>query len=68
MSEYFWAKAATLLGATFATVSYTLLTLPIGILIEYMVGDQIESMTQLYLAGVVLITFSFIGFSWLMDP
>ena len=68
MSEYFWAKAATSLGATFATVSYTLVTLPIGILIEYLVGDQIQSMTQIYLAGVFLITFSFIGISWLMDP
>ena len=68
MSEYFWAKAATSLGATFATVSYTLVTLPIGILIEYLVGDQIQSMTQIYLAGVFLITSSFIGISWLMDP
>ena len=40
LSEYFWAKAATLLGASFATVAYTLVTLPVGILLDYFVIDQ----------------------------
>lgn len=40
MSEYFWAKAATLLGASVSTVAYTLVTLPIGILLDYFVIDQ----------------------------
>lgn len=37
LSEYFWAKAATLLGASFATVALTLVTLPVGILLDYFV-------------------------------
>ena len=68
LSEYFWAKTATLLGATFATVAYTLVTLPIGVLLDYLVQDNNQSLTQIYLAGVVLVVFSFLGISWLMDP
>jgi drug/metabolite transporter (DMT)-like permease len=40
LTEYFWAKTATLLGATFSTVAYTLVTLPIGVLIDYLVVDN----------------------------
>lgn len=68
LSEYLWAKTATLLGATFATVSYTLVTLPIGVLLDYLIVDDHKSMTELYLTGVVLIVGCFIGISWLMDP
>jgi drug/metabolite transporter (DMT)-like permease len=68
LSEYFWAKTATLLGATFATVVYTLVTLPIGVLLDYLVQNNNQSLTQIYLAGVVLVVFSFLGISWLMDP
>jgi drug/metabolite transporter (DMT)-like permease len=68
LSEYFWAKTATLLGATFATVSYTLVTLPVGIIIDYFIGEHSQSLTKIYLGGVFLIVTSFIGISWLMDP
>lgn len=68
LTEYFWAKTATLLGATFSTVAYTLVTLPIGVLIDYLVVDNNQGLTEIYLTGIALIVFSFLGISWLMDP
>lgn len=66
--EYFWAKAATILGANFTTVAFTLITLPIGILLDFLLVENDENFTKVYIAGVILIVFSFLGISWVMDP
>ncbi len=45
LSEYFWAKTATLLGANLSTIAFTLVTLPAGILLDYLVIGDDEKVT-----------------------
>lgn len=68
LSEYFWAKAATLLGANLATIAYTLIVLPSGMVIDFWIVKNDIELSTAYLFGLSLIVFSFMGISWLLDP
>ena len=61
MFEFFWANAATKLGAVVATVGFTAVMLPACLVIDFVLWpDPERQLSERYLGGLSLVSMSFV--------